>query len=167
MSLSMGSATTTKKPTKTTARSRAVLRDVEPSSARECMLLCGERVKFQAKVRRRRSSATCTSASTWKRVEHFHSGCYEVAGEPHGEVDTTPVVKARRAAAAGPHAQDQVRLSRTPGPWQAAGDELELRRNDHCERATPPPTLRLERAEGDGADGIRVLTLDRPGRRAQ
>ncbi len=27
-----------------------------------------------------------------------------------------------------------------------------------------PPTLRLERAEGDGADGIRVLTLDRPER---
>jgi hypothetical protein len=101
MSLSMGSTTTTKKPTKTTARSRAVLRDVEPGSTVECVL-CGERVKFQAKVRHKQVICNVYERGTWKRVEHFHSGCYEVAGEPHGEVDTTPVVKARRAAAAAP-----------------------------------------------------------------
>jgi hypothetical protein len=33
-------------------------------------------------------------------VEHFHADCYDAAGEPHGDVDTTPVVKARRTPAA-------------------------------------------------------------------
>ena len=35
----------------------------------------------------------------WDRVEHFHADCYELAGEPHGEVDTTPVVRNRARAA--------------------------------------------------------------------
>ena len=39
-------------------------------------------------------------AGRWDRVEHFHDGCYTVAGEPHGEVDTTPVVKRRATAPA-------------------------------------------------------------------
>ena len=93
----MGSTTTKKKPT--TARSRAVLRDVEPCSTVECSH-CGERVKFQAKVRHKQVICNVYERGKWVRVEHFHSGCYEIAGEPHGEVDTTPVVKARRAAAA-------------------------------------------------------------------
>ena len=33
-------------------------------------------------------------------LEHFHADCYDAAGEPHGDVDTTPVVKARRTPAA-------------------------------------------------------------------
>jgi hypothetical protein len=93
----MGSTTTKNKP-KTTAGSRAVLRDVEPGSTVECAL-CGERVKFQAKVRHKQVICNVYEQGKWDRVEHFHSDCYEMAGEPHGVVDTTPVVKARRVAA--------------------------------------------------------------------
>jgi hypothetical protein len=92
----MGSTTTKQKPT--TARSRAVLRDVEPGSTVECAR-CGERVKFQAKVRHKQVICNVYERGKWMRVEHFHADCYAAAGEPHGEVDTTPVVKARRAAA--------------------------------------------------------------------
>lgn len=35
----------------------------------------------------------------WDRVEHYHTECYERADEPHGEVDTTPVVKRRSVPA--------------------------------------------------------------------
>jgi hypothetical protein len=101
--LCMGSTATTKKPTRSRngiARSRAVLRDVEPGSAVDCMT-CGERVKFQAKVRPKQVICNVYEKGTWVRVEHYHAACYDTAGEPHGEVDTTPVVKARRAAAAG------------------------------------------------------------------
>ena len=80
-------------------RSRAVLRDVEPGSTVDCVL-CGERVKFQAKVRHKQVICNVYEDGRWVRVEHFHSDCYEQAGEPHGDVDRTPVVKARRAAAA-------------------------------------------------------------------
>ena len=66
----MGSTTTTKKPT--TARSRAVLRDVEPGSTVECAL-CGERVKFQAKVRHKQVICNVYENGTWVRVEHFHA----------------------------------------------------------------------------------------------
>lgn len=93
----MGSTTTTKKPT-AISRSRAVLRDVEPGSTVECAH-CGERVKFQAKVRHKQVICNVYVRGKWNRVEHFHSECYTVAGEPHGDVDTTPVVKARRSAA--------------------------------------------------------------------
>ena len=98
MSVCMGSTTTTKKPP-TTARSRAVLRDVEPGSTVECAH-CGERVKFQAKVRHKQVICNVYERGKWVRVEHFHADCYEAAGEPHGDVDTTPVVKARRTPAA-------------------------------------------------------------------
>lgn len=93
----MGSTTTTKP--KITARSRAVLRDVEPGSTVECAH-CGERVKFQAKVRHKQVICNVYQNGKWLRVEHFHADCYSSAGEPHGDVDTTPVIKARRSAAA-------------------------------------------------------------------
>ena len=83
----------------TSTRSRAVLRDVEPGSTVECVL-CGERIKFQAKVRHKQVICNVYVGQTWDRVEHFHAPCYEEANEPHGPVDTTPVVKARRVAAA-------------------------------------------------------------------
>jgi hypothetical protein len=93
----MGSTTTTQR---TTARtSRAVLRDVEPGSTVECAH-CDERVKFQAKVRHKQVICNVYEKGTWVRVEHYHQACYELAGEPHGVVDTTPVVKARRSAPA-------------------------------------------------------------------
>ena len=93
----MGSTTTTK-PT-ISARARAVLRDVEPGSTVECTH-CDERVKFQAKVRHKQVICNVYEDGKWIRVEHFHADCYTAAGEPHGDVDTTPVVKARRSAAA-------------------------------------------------------------------
>jgi hypothetical protein len=74
--------------------SRAVLRDVEPGSAVECAH-CGERVKFQAKVRNKQVICNVYEGSRWDRVEHFHADCYPLAGEPHGDVDTTPPVKLR------------------------------------------------------------------------
>ncbi len=78
--------------------SRAVLRDVEPGSTVECVH-CDERVKFQAKVRNRQVSCNVYVDGIWDRVEHVHSDCYEPAGEPHGPVDTTPVIRNRARAA--------------------------------------------------------------------
>lgn len=74
-------------------------RDVEPGSTVECTL-CGERVKFQAKVRHKQVICNVYENGKWVRVEHYHSECYEMAGEPHGPVDTTPVVRARASAPA-------------------------------------------------------------------
>lgn len=102
----MGSTTTTSRTTKSSASStsRAVLRDVEPGSTVEC-IHCDERVKFQAKVRHKQVICNVYEDGKWNRVEHFHAPCYELAGEPHGPVDTTPVVKARRSAPAADTAQ--------------------------------------------------------------
>ena len=76
-----------------------MLRDVEPGSTVECTL-CDERVKFQAKVRHKQVICNVYEKGKWVRVEHYHAECYEIAGEPHGEVDTTPVVRARASAPA-------------------------------------------------------------------
>jgi hypothetical protein len=92
----MGSTTTS---SKIAARSRAVLRDVEPGSTVDCVH-CGERVKFQAKVRHKQVICNVYDEGRWVRVEHYHSGCYDDASLPHGPVDTTPLVKARRSAPA-------------------------------------------------------------------
>ena len=80
-------------------KSRAVLRDVEPGSTVDCTL-CGERVKFQAKVRHKQVICNVYDQGRWTRVEHYHSDCYEQAGEPHGEVDRTPVARRRSSAPA-------------------------------------------------------------------
>src|SRR5690349_13959526 len=58
--------------------SRAVLRDVEPGSTVECAH-CGERVKFQAKVRNRQVICNVYVKGVWDRVEHFHADCYDLA----------------------------------------------------------------------------------------
>jgi hypothetical protein len=79
-----------------TRSSRAVLRDVEPGSTVECAR-CGERVKFQAKVRHKQVICNVYTDGRWNRVEHFHADCYELDGEPHGPVDTTPVSRVRAA----------------------------------------------------------------------
>ena len=80
-------------------KSRAVLRDVEPGSTVECAH-CGERVKFQAKMRHKQVICNVYVAGKWDRVEHYHAECYTAAGEPFGDVDTTPPVKLRQQAAA-------------------------------------------------------------------
>lgn len=79
--------------------SRAVLRDIEPGSLVDCAT-CGERVKFQAKVRLKQVICNVYSNDRWVRVEHYHDLCYVEAGEPHGPVDTTPPPRVRRTAAA-------------------------------------------------------------------
>ncbi|MDQ2679134.1 MAG: hypothetical protein M3Y51_10365 [Actinomycetota bacterium] len=75
-----------------------MLRDVEPGSTVDCTL-CGERVKFQAKIRHKQVICNVYEEGRWTRVEHFHPDCYEQTGEPHGAVDRSPVVRTRRAAA--------------------------------------------------------------------
>ncbi len=79
--------------------SRAVLRDVEPGSSVDCVR-CGERVKFQAKVRNKQVICNVYENGAWVRVEHFHDECYAKAKRPHGPVDRTPVIKARQRQAA-------------------------------------------------------------------
>jgi hypothetical protein len=74
-----------------------VLRDVEPGSTVDCAH-CGERVKFQAKVRNRQVICNVYVNGRWDRVEHYHSGCYDDARLPHGEVDTTPPARRNRSA---------------------------------------------------------------------
>lgn len=100
----MGTITTDATGTPSTAtpvlrHSRAVLRDIEAGSLVEC-ITCGERVKFQAKVRLKQVICNVYSNDRWVRVEHYHDGCYLDAGEPHGPVDTTPPPRVRRTAAA-------------------------------------------------------------------
>jgi hypothetical protein len=82
-----------------TRSSRAVLREVEPGSSVDC-IHCGERVKFQAKVRNKQVICNVYERSVWLRVEHYHDRCYTKAKQPHGPVDRTPVTKVRRNQAA-------------------------------------------------------------------
>ncbi len=65
--------------------SRAVIRDVEAGSTVDCAS-CGERVKFQAKMRNRQVICNVYVNGHWDRVEHFHADCYAAAGNPHGEI---------------------------------------------------------------------------------
>ena len=76
-----------------------MLRDVEPGSSVDC-IHCGERVKFQAKVRNKQVICNVYERGVWLRVEHYHDNCYAKAKRPHGPVDKTPVLKARRSQAA-------------------------------------------------------------------
>ena len=64
---------------------RAVLRSVEAGSFVECAR-CGERVKFQAKIRNQQVICNIYVDGRWNRVEHYHSQCYDEAGEPHGAI---------------------------------------------------------------------------------
>jgi hypothetical protein len=82
----MATSTSKKSPTKAPVpKSRAVLRDVEAGSAVDCAH-CGERVKFQAKVRNRQVIANVYTKRVWERDEHYHAACYDDAGKPHGDI---------------------------------------------------------------------------------
>jgi hypothetical protein len=63
--------------------SRAVIRSIEAGSSAECVS-CGERVKFQAKVKMQQVICNVYVKGRWDRVEHYHAACYERAGEPYG-----------------------------------------------------------------------------------
>ncbi len=75
---------TDKKPTKVKKVSRAVTRLVEPGSQVDCEH-CGERVKFQAKMRHQQVICNVYEKSKWVKVVHFHAPCYDEAKKPFGE----------------------------------------------------------------------------------
>lgn len=80
-------------------KSRGVVRDVEAGSSVDCVH-CGERVKFQAKVRHKQVICNVYVDGRWDRVDHFHLDCYLAAGEPYGEADASQ--EFRRAARTAP-----------------------------------------------------------------
>ena len=63
--------------------SRAVLRRVEAGNSATCAH-CGEPVKFTAKTQRQQVIANVYVNGRWDRVEHYHSECYDEAGQPYG-----------------------------------------------------------------------------------
>jgi hypothetical protein len=69
---------------KTKWSSRAVLRLIEPGSSVDCAH-CGQRVKFQARLRLQQVICNVYLKNAWDRVEHFHAECYDEAGTPYGE----------------------------------------------------------------------------------
>ncbi len=78
-----------------TFSSRAATRLIEPGSTVDCAG-CGERVKFQARLRLEQVICNVYVDNRWDRVEHFHAECYEHAGRPYGDPSAaTP----RRASA--------------------------------------------------------------------
>jgi len=81
----------------TRGTSRAVVRNIEAGSSAECVG-CGDRVKFQAKVKAQQVICNVYLDGRWDRVEHFHQECYERAGEPHGPASEDQL-RSRRASA--------------------------------------------------------------------
>ena len=77
-------ATVTKTKPANTWTSRAVTRPVDPGSSALCAL-CGDGVRFRAKLHLQQVICNVYDHGTWKRVEHFHVECYETAGQPYGE----------------------------------------------------------------------------------
>jgi len=65
-------------------QSRAVLRRIEAGCSAMCAG-CGAQVKFAARQNRQQVIANVYLDGKWNRVEHYHSECYEEAGEPYGE----------------------------------------------------------------------------------
>ena len=92
-------ATRSTKTSVATRKSRAVVRDVEAGSSVDCAH-CGERVKFQAKVRNKQVICNVYVSGTWNRVEHFHLACYEEARSPHGEAEAGTDYRRQAANAA-------------------------------------------------------------------
>ncbi len=76
----------------TVYKSRAVERLVEPGNSAVCVQ-CRQPVKFVARVQHRQVIANVYVDGSWDRVEHFHSPCYETAGEPYGTPAQPPARK--------------------------------------------------------------------------
>ncbi len=72
-------------------QSRAATRLVEPGSSVDCQL-CGERVKFQAKMRNQQVICNVYIKNVWSHVEHFHADCYKEAKQPFGK-PSAPIKK--------------------------------------------------------------------------
>lgn len=75
---------------------RAVELLVRPGSDVWCAH-CDKIVKFEAAKGNRQVVCNVYGGrpKRWLRVEHFHSACYEAAGAPHGEADTTNATRLR------------------------------------------------------------------------
>jgi hypothetical protein len=71
-------------PAAVSASSRAVRRTIEPGNTADCAL-CGDRVKFTARLQGRQIIANVYEDGRWNRVEHYHAVCYDEAGQPYGE----------------------------------------------------------------------------------
>jgi len=99
----------------TVLRSRAVTREVEAGSTVDCNY-CGERVKFQAKMRNRQVICNVYIKGVWSRVEHFHAECYATAGSPHGEPAAPPERRGAGAAAAAAAVAAATAAAGTAGP---------------------------------------------------
>ena len=67
--------------------SRAVTRLIEAGSTVDCTQ-CGERVKFQARIKASQVICNVYVDGRWDRVEHYHEACYGDAGEPYGTAVT-------------------------------------------------------------------------------
>ena len=61
-----------------------MVRPIEAGSAVDCER-CGERVKFQARVRAEQVICNVYINERWDRVEHYHLACYHLAGDPYGQ----------------------------------------------------------------------------------
>ncbi len=64
--------------------SRSVLRPIEAGSYVDCVR-CGERVKFQAKIRKMQVICNVYTDGRWDRVEHYHEECYLESDSPYGD----------------------------------------------------------------------------------
>jgi hypothetical protein len=45
---------------------------------------CRATIKFAARLKERQVIANVYDNGRWKRVEHFHEGCYDEVGDPYG-----------------------------------------------------------------------------------
>jgi hypothetical protein len=79
-------STTAKKSIDPAFTSRAVTRAIEAGNTAECAH-CGERVKFQAKIRASQVICNVYVDGHWDRVEHFHADCYTEVKEPYGSAE--------------------------------------------------------------------------------
>lgn len=98
-STTASSKSRTTKTSAATRKSRAVVRDVEAGSSVDCAH-CGDRVKFQAKVRNKQVICNIYVSGKWNRVEHFHLACYEEAKSPYGEAEVGTDYRRQAANAA-------------------------------------------------------------------
>lgn len=81
--------------------SRAVTRLIGPGCDADCPH-CEAPVKFMARVRATQVICNVYEDGRWDRVEHFHSPCYEDAGSPYGDPDTSKLRYSSRGLAETP-----------------------------------------------------------------
>ena len=68
---------------------RAVLRRIDAGGLEPVCVVCLLRCKFVARTSPRQVIANVYEGDCWDRTEHFHEGCYILAGAPHGPADSS------------------------------------------------------------------------------